>query len=161
MAVDASRFSVDDRVSRPFEAGPLHWVLGATHVAGLGVIAAQPMLWPWAVGVMLGSHAVTLGFGLAPATTALGPVISRLPAAAEQRREVALTFDDGPDPEVTPRVLDLLDEVGAGATFFCVGARARAHPYVVREIAARGHSVENHAFAHSQVFGFFGIGALV
>ncbi|MCK7496077.1 MAG: polysaccharide deacetylase family protein [Comamonadaceae bacterium] len=53
---------------------------------------------------------------------------SRLPAAAARRREICITFDDGPDPEVTPRVLDLLDRHGAKASFFCIGERALAHP---------------------------------
>jgi peptidoglycan/xylan/chitin deacetylase (PgdA/CDA1 family) len=110
---------------------------------------------------MLGSHALNLGFGFVPASSALGPVIARLPDAAAARNEVALTFDDGPDPEVTPRVLDLLDEAGARATFFCVGIRARAHPLLVRQIVARGHAVENHAFGHSRAFGFYGVGRLV
>ena len=72
-----------------------------------------------------------------------------------------MTFDDGPDADLTPRVLDLLDEAGTQATFFCVGARARAHPHLVREIAARGHAVENHAFDHSRAMGFYGVGRLV
>ena len=110
---------------------------------------------------MCGSHALNLAFGFAPATTALGPVISELPPTSAERGEIALTFDDGPDAEVTPRVLDLLDESGAQATFFCVGARARAYPQVVREIASRGHAVENHAFGHSRAMGFWGVGRMV
>jgi peptidoglycan/xylan/chitin deacetylase (PgdA/CDA1 family) len=65
---------------------------------------------------------------------------------------VALTFDDGPDPEVTPRVLDLLAERGARATFFCIGRRARAHPEIVAEIVRRGHEVENHTWSHPNSF---------
>jgi peptidoglycan/xylan/chitin deacetylase (PgdA/CDA1 family) len=136
-------------------------VLAGTHVAGVASMAVQPALWPWAVAAMCGSHALNLAFGFAPATTALGPVISELPPDAVERGEVALTFDDGPDAEVTPRVLDLLDEAGAKATFFCVGARARAHPNVVRQIASRGHAVENHAFGHSRAMGFWGVGRIV
>ena len=132
---------------RAWAPGPLHWLTGATHAAGIAAIVAQPPLWPWAVGAMLGSHALNLGFGFLPGSSALGPVITRLPPTAATRNEVALTFDDGPDPEVTPRVLDLLDAAGARATFFCVGIRARAHPLLVRQIVARGHAVENHAFA--------------
>ena len=124
-------------------------------------MAVQPALWPWALAAMGGSHALNLAFGFAPATTALGPVISKLPAGSVERGEVALTFDDGPDADVTPRVLDLLDASGAKATFFCVGARARAHPNVVREIASRGHAVENHAFGHSRAMGFWGVGRMV
>lgn len=146
---------------RRWQPGPLHWLMAGSHVAGVASMAVQPALWPWAVGVMLGSHAVSFAYGLAPGSTALGPVISRLPSSAAERGEVALTFDDGPDVEVTLRVLDLLDEAGARATFFCVGSRARAHPQLVREIAARGHAVENHSFRHSAAFGFYGVGRLV
>ena len=147
-------------VARRWRPGPLHWVTGGTHVAGVAAIAAQPALWPWAAGAMLGSHALNLAFTLSPATAAFGPVIVTLPPASAGRGEIALTFDDGPDPEVTPRVLDVLDAAGAHATFFCVGARARAHPQWVREIAARGHAVENHAYGHALAFGFYGIGRI-
>ena len=160
--MSASRFSLHNPLPpRAWQPGPLHWVLAGSHVAAVASIAAQPALWPWAVGAICGSHALNLAFGFAPATTALGPVISELPASAAERSEIALTFDDGPDAEVTPRVLDLLDEAGALATFFCVGARARAHPHIVREVVARGHAVENHAFGHSRAMGLWGVGRLV
>ncbi|MDQ3216164.1 MAG: polysaccharide deacetylase family protein [Pseudomonadota bacterium] len=146
---------------RAWQPGPLHWLLAGSHVAGVASIVIQPALWPWAVGAMGGTHALNLAFGFAPGTTALGPVISKLPANSADRGEVALTFDDGPDPEVTPRVLDQLDEARAHATFFCVGARAREQPQLVREIVARGHTVENHAFSHSRAMGFFSVGRLV
>ena len=158
----ASRFTFHQALPpRAWQPGPLHWLLAGSHVAGVATIALQPALWPWAVGAMCGSHALNFAFGLAPRSTALGPVISKLPPLAVQRGEIALTFDDGPDADVTPRVLDLLDEAGTQATFFCVGARARAHPHLVREIAARGHAVENHAFEHSRAMGFYGVGRLV
>jgi peptidoglycan/xylan/chitin deacetylase (PgdA/CDA1 family) len=80
----------------------------------------------------------------------------RLPAAAVRRGEIALTFDDGPDPEVTPRVLDVLAAHGARATFFCVGGRARRHPGLVRDVAAAGHAVENHTEHHSTGFAWYG-----
>lgn len=147
-------------VSRRWQPGPLHWVTGGTHLAGVAAIAVQPALWPWAVGAMLGSHALNLAFVLSPATTAFGPVIATLPPAAAGRSEIALTFDDGPDPVVTPRVLDVLDAAGVHATFFCVGSRARAHPQLVQAIVARGHEVENHAFTHALTFAFYGIGRM-
>ena len=160
--MSVSRFTLHTPLPpRAWQPGPLHWVLAGSHVAGIASIAVQPTLWPWAVAAMCGSHALNLAFGFAPATTALGPVISELPPASAERGDIALTFDDGPDAEVTPRVLDLLDESGAQATFFCVGARARAHPHVVREIAARGHAVEHHAFGHSRAMGFWGVGRMV
>ncbi len=65
-----------------------------------------------------------------------------------ERREVWLTIDDGPDPEDTPRLLDLLDRHGAKATFFVIGERAARHPELVREIARRGHEVAHHSHTH-------------
>lgn len=69
---------------------------------------------------------------------------------------VALTFDDGPDPEVTPQVLDQLEAAGARATFFCIAERARRHAALTREIVARGHSVQNHSAAHRHHFSLLG-----
>jgi len=63
-------------------------------------------------------------------------------------RRVALTFDDGPDPEWTPRVLDLLGAAGVRATFFLIGARAAQAPAVVKRIAGDGHEVANHSWSH-------------
>lgn len=61
---------------------------------------------------------------------------------------VAITFDDGPDPRTTPRLLDLLASYGVPAAFFVTGRRVARHPELVRTIAARGHEVGNHAFDH-------------
>ena len=72
-------------------------------------------------------------------------------SAETDRRAVALTFDDGPDPDITPVVLDALDRHGAAATFFVVGALARQHPQLVREMVERGHEVANHTWSHPQM----------
>jgi len=61
---------------------------------------------------------------------------------------VALTFDDGPDPEFTPRVLDVLRRYGVRATFFCVGMNASAYPELVARIVEEGHAVGNHTWSH-------------
>jgi len=61
---------------------------------------------------------------------------------------IYLTFDDGPVPEVTPQVLDILDEYGWKATFFCVGDNVRKYPEVYQEVLRRGHRVGNHSFNH-------------
>lgn len=68
------------------------------------------------------------------------------------RPAVALTFDDGPDPVWTPRVLDLLARQAVRATFFLVGARAARHPEVVRAIAAGGHELANHSWSHRSLW---------
>ena len=64
---------------------------------------------------------------------------------------VFLTFDDGPHPEFTPRVLDILGNFQVKATFFVVGARARAHPRIVRRIVGDGHTLGNHSYDHRRM----------
>jgi peptidoglycan/xylan/chitin deacetylase (PgdA/CDA1 family) len=124
-------------------------------VAALGTVLV-PAAWPWALGALVANHALLAGAGLWPSSRLLGPNLIRLPEAAAQRREIALTIDDGPDPEVTPRVLDLLDAANAKASFFCIGHLAQRHPALCREIVQRGHRVENHGHAHSNAFSLFG-----
>lgn len=127
--------------------------------AALGTLAV-PAAWPWALGALAANHAVLTLAGLLPRSTLLGPNLTRLPDAAAARNEIALTIDDGPDPEVTPRVLDLLDAAGVRASFFCIGWRARENPALCREIVARGHRVENHGDSHSNAFSAFGPGRI-
>ena len=118
----------------------------------------QPSWWPMALATLIADHAVITGAGLWPTSTLLGPNLRRLPAAAIARNEIALTIDDGPDPEVTPRVLDALDAIAAKATFFCIGSRVLANPALTREIVRRGHAIENHSFRHSHNFSLLGPG---
>lgn len=73
----------------------------------------------------------------------------RLP---QKEKTVYLTFDDGPIPEVTPWVLDLLRKYNIKATFFCVGDNVRKHPEVFKMLVSAGHSVGNHTFNHLQGF---------
>jgi peptidoglycan/xylan/chitin deacetylase (PgdA/CDA1 family) len=79
-----------------------------------------------------------------PASPLFGPVLRRLPSD----QTIALTFDDGPNPAITPRLLDLLDLHDARATFFLIGQFARACPGLVLEIAGRGHTIGNHTETH-------------
>ena len=65
-------------------------------------------------------------------------------------KAVYLTFDDGPIPEVTPWVLDVLDHYGIKATFFCVGDNVRKHPATFQQVVERGHSVGTHTMHHLQ-----------
>lgn len=66
------------------------------------------------------------------------------------QKEVFLTFDDGPIPEVTEWVLDTLDAFGAKATFFCIGKNVAENPEIYRRILKKGHSVGNHTFSHAE-----------
>jgi peptidoglycan/xylan/chitin deacetylase (PgdA/CDA1 family) len=99
---------------------------------------------------------VAVGFtGLAlahagPAATWLPSVRRLLPALAGVGRpdHVALTFDDGPDPDSTPRFLDVLERSGRRATFFVLGEMLRRHPEQARRIVAAGHEIAVHGWRH-------------
>jgi peptidoglycan/xylan/chitin deacetylase (PgdA/CDA1 family) len=102
------------------------------HAAALALPVFLPGAWPWSVAALVANHALITAAGLWPRSNWLGPNLTRLPEAAARRCEVAVTIDDGPDPEVTPTVLDQLREHGAHATFFCIAERARRHPALLR-----------------------------
>lgn len=119
------------------------------HAAALPVLASVPGLRLAAATVLVADHVLLTGAGLWPTSRWLGPNLDRLPPApGGAGRRIALTFDDGPDPEVTPRVLDLLDRHRARATFFCIGERIERYPDLAAEIARLGHRVENHSHRH-------------
>ena len=129
----------------------------ACHLGAGLAVAAAPQAWPWALGAVALNHALLAGTGLWPRSTWLGSNMLRLSAAATARSEVALTIDDGPNPAVTPAVLDLLDAHGARATFFCIARHAQAQPQLCREIVRRGHSVQNHSHQHRHNFSLLGM----
>ncbi|MDE3169371.1 MAG: polysaccharide deacetylase family protein [Acidobacteriota bacterium] len=81
---------------------------------------------------------------VAPASQLFGPTIRRTGNAST----MAITFDDGPNPAVTPALLDLLEKYRARATFFLIGRNVRRFPELTREIAARGHTIGNHTETH-------------
>jgi peptidoglycan/xylan/chitin deacetylase (PgdA/CDA1 family) len=97
-------------------------------------LLAAPGAW---AGYTWGSHLLTLG---------------SVWRGSRSKREVALTFDDGPDPEQTPRVLDILAAHGAKATFFMIGERAARAAALVRRIAGAGHDLGNHTWSHRSLW---------
>jgi peptidoglycan-N-acetylglucosamine deacetylase len=152
----ARRLKLETLRERPRSFGrhtPALTLTAAWHAAALAGCAVEPSAWPWWLAGTFVNHAVVTAAGLWPRSSMLGPNWTRLPLAASERRAIALTIDDGPDPQVTPRVLDLLDRHGIRATFFCIGERARRYPALTHEIVARGHSVENHSHAPAYVLG--------
>lgn len=110
---------------------------------GLG-FAGQLMA---ALGVAFLTHLWILYATLKPSAQWLGPVVTRFESDGHQ---VWLTIDDGPDPEGTLAVLDLLDEYQAKATFFLIGREAKAWPDRVCQILERGHGIGNHTMSHPQ-----------
>jgi len=147
-------------LARPWRPGIAVRLTFLFHLAAMIALLAWPAWWPWVVTALVANH-LTLGLiGMWPRSRLLGDNMLRLPDEAARRGEIAVTFDDGPHPEVTPKVLDILDRYGAKASFFCVGEKAAAHPDIVREIVRRGHTIENHSMRHSGFFGFYGPAAL-
>jgi peptidoglycan-N-acetylglucosamine deacetylase len=106
-----------------------------------------PLTWPKLLGPPAGQTAA------APAPAPAAPVPALAPGAAGV---VYLTFDDGPTPAWTPRVLELLARYRARATFFVLGRSAAAHPELVRQAFAAGHGVGNHTWSHRRLTGLRG-----
>lgn len=86
-----------------------------------------------------------------PLSLAARPFMGTISRLETEEPVLALTFDDGPHPEYTVRLLDVLDRHQAKATFFCVGKFAAMHPDVIRQIAEAGHVVGNHTWDHPSV----------
>jgi peptidoglycan-N-acetylglucosamine deacetylase len=128
-------------------------------VLAIALIAA-PHQWRWILAVFIADHLALTVIGLWPRSTLLGSNWNCLPPACAARGDIALTIDDGPHPEVTPRVLDLLDRHGVKATFFCVGREAARHPQLCKAIVERGHAIENHTQHHPHYFAFLGLAGL-
>ena len=111
------------------------------------------MLMPWSTGVSAGlSAAAALGLaGGGCAYAAMWPgsqLFGSALIAPRRPGELALTFDDGPNPACTPRLLDILASHDAHATFFMLGSFAQQQPDLVRRILAAGHLIGNHSWSH-------------
>jgi peptidoglycan/xylan/chitin deacetylase (PgdA/CDA1 family) len=128
----------------------------AVHACGALLVVLNPGVWQWALGAVVFNHLILTVGVMRPKSQLLGPNMTHLPASAAHRREVSITFDDGPDPEITPLILDLLDQFGAKASFFCIANKVSAYPELACEIIKRGHSLENHTNCHPYAFAFFG-----
>jgi len=106
---------------------------------------------PWAIAgsaVVAGLAGVT-AYG---AVNAGSQLFGRSICHTDDARKFALTFDDGPNPAITPKFLDLLDRHSIKATFFLVGKYVRAAPALTKEISARGHVIGNHTDSHPNLF---------
>lgn len=139
--------------ARAFRPSPFLRLTLAAHGLGAIALAAAPERWAFVAAALFLNHAAIGAAGVLPRSRLLGPNLHRLPVADGH---VALTFDDGPDPAVTPRVLDLLDANGARATFFFVGTRVLRFPDLAAAVVARGHFVGNHSHTHPNAFAFYG-----
>lgn len=138
---------------------------GQTHRRSVGGFRVKSVLAILVLGAMLACASLPAraaeacpGDPAAPASTPIirvgtkgGPALGAMqypqtaPLAA---RQVAFTFDDGPNPDTTPMILDILDRHCVKATFFIIGIYAERHPEIVRDIAARGHTIGTHTWSH-------------
>lgn len=141
---------------RPWRPTPLISGSAALHLAAAAAIAVRPHVWPWALAAIAADHLLLAGVGLWPRSTLLGSNWTRLPHSASARGAMAITIDDGPHPDITPRVLELLDEHRAQASFFCVGEKVQRYAELAREILRRGHTIENHSQRHRHNFSLLG-----
>jgi peptidoglycan/xylan/chitin deacetylase (PgdA/CDA1 family) len=132
------------------------WNVLAPFLAIALVMAGQP--W-WGLALVMCGHALWLFSTMNPSCQWCGEVVTSLSQARVGEavrsddgggKEVWLTIDDGPHPEDTPHLLDLLDAHQAKATFFFIGANAKKHPNLVRQVIKRGHEVANHTMNHPQ-----------
>jgi peptidoglycan-N-acetylglucosamine deacetylase len=106
---------------------------------------------PWLVAapVVAVGMASYIAYGAAHSRSQIfGPTLF----ATGDPKKLVITFDDGPNPAITPKLLDLLDQHGAKATFFLIGKYVRASPALAKEIAARGHLLGNHTDSHPDLF---------
>ncbi len=145
-----------DGLARRWSPPPLLYASAAVHLGAAAAMLARPRAWPWALGALAANHAALAAAGLWPRSQLLGPNWIRLPAQDGAAAGVAITIDDGPDPDVTPQVLSQLAAHHALATFFCVGARVERYANLAREIVSRGHAIENHSQRHRHNFSLLG-----
>lgn len=125
--------------------------LSSTLVVALAAVAVVPFgakAAPLAIFAVLGYATIILRGVLNPRLAMFAPTLVRLTG---QRREIALTFDDGPDATTTPMVLATLARFHAKATFFVLGEKVRSAPDVVRAIADAGHTIGIHGDRHDRL----------
>jgi peptidoglycan/xylan/chitin deacetylase (PgdA/CDA1 family) len=91
------------------------------------------------------------GFLSRPLVTAIGHRYGTIRRVDTEEAAIAITFDDGPHPEFTPMVLELLNSYGARGTFFCLGRYAEKNPSIIQAVAESGHCIANHTYDHKSM----------
>lgn len=133
-------------------ADALAVVYVAATVVGIGVWGWS--IWSFWIPTLLFVALIADGV-FRPGSSLFFPTVTHGP---RDRKQVALSFDDGPDSEVTPGVLDALAKFGARATFFTIGRSLAAQPQIAQRLIAEGHELGNHSWRHSRWQNFFGTG---
>ncbi|GAA5482407.1 polysaccharide deacetylase family protein [Haloferula sargassicola] len=127
------------------------WAGVGVRLLACGVVHVPSLAWCWHSGygwellAVLATGLLWVWGTFVPGSQVFGPTARRVEGDG-----VLITVDDGPDPEDTPRLLDLLDAHGCRAVFFVIGDQVRRYPELAREIVARGHELGNHTMTHPQ-----------
>ncbi len=120
-------------------------------LATIVLVIIAGFIW-WAIVIpFVVFHAYVIDGVFRPNSQFLLPSVTR---GSRDSTQVALTFDDGPDPTYTPAIAALLKRHGARATFFCIGRYIDAHPEVAQQLLADGHELGNHSYSHSRLLNF-------
>lgn len=136
----------------------LIWASLICHLGAAALWVLMPKAWMLALVILVANHLALATTGLLPRSKGLGSNLTRLPESAARQGWVAITIDDGPDPEVTPQVLEILAQHQAQATFFCIGKKVEAFPELAQAIVAAGHAIENHGQCHHTFNSLQGVG---
>jgi len=110
------------------------------------------LMHPWLIAASPALAAAAAGLAAYGAVHPRSQLFGSTLCRTNSPRKLALTFDDGPNPAITPKLLELLDRHKARATFFVIGKHARECPDLLKETAARGHVIGNHTDAHPNLF---------
>jgi peptidoglycan/xylan/chitin deacetylase (PgdA/CDA1 family) len=125
----------------------------------LALVAYTLDLPPWVMAVAVGASLTLLICG--SVCVCSGFYVPAVCKGKPGKNRIALTFDDGPDPEVTPRILDILKDQEIPAAFFCIGEKASQHPSIITRMAGEGHIIGNHSYSHGVVFDLKRRGSMV
>ncbi len=111
---------------------------------GISLAYLLPIVFIYSIIIVVGSSKISLNYYL-----------HSYCKSSIDKKEIAITFDDGPHPELTPKLLGILNEYDTKVTFFCVGEKVKLNPHIVRKIDREGHIVGNHTYYHSKFFDLF------
>jgi len=116
----------------------------------LALLLAVPLVAFYVSLIVMGSASIRFNFYL-----------KSLKRGYTKQKLVSLTFDDGPDPETTTKILDILNKYNMPASFFCVGNKIEKDAEIVREVFAGGHIIGNHSYSHSKIFDLRSTGNMI
>jgi len=142
--------------TRSWQPGAFLQASAVLHASAAAAAVAWPSTLPLGIASIVANQLAITALGLWPRSTLLGHNINLLPTH-HGSSEIAITIDDGIDAEVTPHVLDLLEQYNAKATFFVIANTIHTQAAIARRIIRAGHCIENHSMTHRHTFALHGM----